>query len=238
MNLAAICFDATGTLIETAEPVGEVYHRVARKHGVDLPAWRLQDAFGRILRHAPARGLEGETPEARSASETRWWAERIRQTFQATDSTARFDDFPAFATCLFDHYRRPEAWRTRNGVREMLAQLHAGGWPMGITSNFDHRLAKVLQGLELKRFFKCTIIPSTCGAAKPDRRVFERASEELGLPLERLAYVGDDAPETLETIERLGIRVFDVRRIESWQSFADLLDTAATLRPKSGQGTR
>ena len=69
MSLAGLCFDATGTLIETAEPVGEVYRRVALQHGIDLPAWRLQDAFARVLRHAPERGTQGNDPEARRRSE-------------------------------------------------------------------------------------------------------------------------------------------------------------------------
>ena len=98
MTRHPICFDATGTLIELNEGVGEVYHRVALEHGVDLPAWRLEDAFLRILRRAPARGVEGETVAARRQGELDWWFERVRETFQATDSTACFSNFPTFAT--------------------------------------------------------------------------------------------------------------------------------------------
>jgi putative hydrolase of the HAD superfamily len=229
MRLAALGFDATGTLIETAEPVGEVYQRVASEHGVDLPAWRLDDAFRRILRRAPPRGLAGGTPEARAEGEIAWWVERIRQTFQATDSTARFADFPAFAAALFEHYRRAEAWRVRPGVPGMLAALRRRGWPLGIVSNFDHRLLEILQAIDLASHFDSVTLPIQCGVSKPDRGIFAAAAEALGCPIEELGYVGDDAPGILEAIRGLGLHVFDVRDIPSWDAFPDWLERTATL---------
>jgi putative hydrolase of the HAD superfamily len=233
-GLSALCFDAMGTLIETTEPVGEVYRRVALEFGVDLPAWRLEDAFRRILRHAPPRGLDGDTPAARCQAEVEWWHERIRQTFQATDSTVRFADFPAFAAALFDRYRQAGAWRVRPGVAEMLARLRARGWPLGLVSNFDHRLHFILQDLGIEEDFYFLGIPSTVGFAKPDRHVFESAASRLGQPISRLGYVGDDSPETLEAIARLGVRVFDAREIGSWADFTEQIAVPAKLRSASG----
>ena len=42
MKPGAICFDATGTLIETARPVGAVYHEMALAYGVDVMASTLR----------------------------------------------------------------------------------------------------------------------------------------------------------------------------------------------------
>jgi putative hydrolase of the HAD superfamily len=227
-----ICFDATGTLIELNEGVGEVYHRVALEHGIDLPAWRLEDAFLRILRRAPARGVEGETVAARRQSEVDWWFERVRETFQATDNTARFSDFPAFATALFDTYRSADAWRLRSGAARMLATLRDREWPMAVVSNFDHRLPKILEALDISSFFKLVVVPSNSGSAKPERAVFERVGRAFGTPLENLLYVGDDAKEVLDAIAALGLRVFDVRKIADLEDFPDLAATAATLPPR------
>lgn len=229
MSSPAICFDATGTLIEVRESVGAVYQRIARTYGVELPAWRLDDAFHRVLRHAPARGLEGDTLAARRANEIEWWFERIRQTIQATDSTARFDDFRAFAGTLFEAYRAASAWRPRAGVLETLAALEAQNCSMAVVSNFDHRLLDILEGLDLSRFFKVIVIPSECGAAKPQRRLFEIVAETLETPVDRLFYVGDDDPSVLDAITALGLRVFDLRRLSSLAALPDLAARAATL---------
>jgi len=237
VTLGTICFDATGTLIETAEGVGEVYGRVAREFDVDLPAWRLDDAFRRILLRAPARSADGASVEARRVAEKAWWFERIRETFQATDSTARFANFPAFAEALFELYRAPGAWRLRPRTLETLTAIHSAGLPMTIVSNFDHRLPEILEILDISSFFEFVSIPSVTGRAKPDRFVFEAVLAELSLPpktLEELLYVGDDSTETLQAIEELGLQVIDIHQLEESESLADRVLRAATLPPQHG----
>jgi putative hydrolase of the HAD superfamily len=229
----AICFDATGTLIEMTEGVGEVYHRVALEHGIDLPAWRLEDAFRRVLRHAPPRGIDGDTIAARERSEVDWWSERIRQTIQATDSSVRFEDFHAFAAALFDVYRAPERWRCRAGVARSLLALRDQNCSMAIVSNFDHRLPEILEGLDIARFFDAIVTPAQVGSSKPDRAIFEAVAKTLDRPIEQLYYVGDDAPEVLEAIGELGLRVFDIREIDDLEALANPALTAATLLPRT-----
>ena len=236
MTPTALCFDATGTLIETTENVGEVYHRVALEHGVDLPAWRLDDAFRRILRRAPPRGTDGDCFETRCRRELEWWFERIRETFQATDSTARFEDFPAFASALFERYRAPGAWQLRPGSIEMLTRFRAHGYPLCIVSNFDHRLPEILGILDLSSFFELVVIPVDSGRAKPDRAVFEIVSQHLSMPLDSLGYIGDDSKKTLRAIEDLGLQVVDLREIDHLESLPDRFETRATLRPRRDRG--
>lgn len=234
MTIRAVCFDATGTLIEIAESVGTVYHRAALEQGVKLAAWRLDDAFARVLRHPPSlaeASVSGANRAQREAAEIAWWGDRVRQTFQATDSTVEFADPKAFAGSLFELYRRPESWRVRAGARELLAGLRRAGLRLGLASNFDHRLPEILKGLDLIGFFEQIEIPSLNGFAKPDPRVFETLARTFGTRLEEIAYVGDDAAPVLEAIGRLGLRVFDVRRVTNLVDLADALQ--ADLRTGS-----
>lgn len=226
MTIRGVCFDATGTLFETRESVGAVYSRAAAAAGIKLPAWRLDDAFRRVLRHGPGLGeasAGASTRAEREAAERAWWRDRVRQTFQATDSTVRFADPEALWTGLFDHYRRADAWQLRTGVLPLLERLRREGYPLGLASNFDHRLPEILEALGLHGFFAARSIPSTSGRSKPDRGVFEALAEGLGLPLDELAYVGDDAPEVLAAIAAHGLRVFDVRTLPDLAELADLL---------------
>ncbi len=226
MTIRAVCFDATGTLIEVAESVGTVYSRAAQAAGIKLPAWRLDDAFARVLRHAPSLASVGAAAASRAereAAEIAWWCERVRQTFQATDSTVEFADPKAFALTLFETYRSAEAWRARPGARELLVALRAEGFGLGLASHFDHRLPKLLEDLALIEFFSAIEIPSLHGRAKPDRSVFEALARALGARLDELAYVGDDAPEVLEAIRVLGLLVIDVRQVAALPEIADRL---------------
>jgi len=233
MRMRALCLDATGTLIETAEPVGEVYRRHALAQGVDLPAWRIEDAFRRILAQAPPRGLEGESPAARRQAELHWWQERVRQTFQATDSTARFPDLEAFSRSLFEFYRQGAAWRVRPGIRAMLETLRARGLPMAVASNFDHRLTTILQEIDLIEFFRFISIPFESGLRKPDPRLFEQLAGRFEVRLGELGYLGDDPPEVLAAIARLGPVVYDIREIDEPSRLPDLLVATATFLPRA-----
>ena len=227
---APLVFDATGTLFEAVASVGEVYHDVARDFGVDLPAWRLDDAFARIMKNAPTRGTDGDSREARCTAEFQWWSEIIRQTFQATDSTARFDDFRAFAKALFETYRSGDAWRLRPGILSLLETLDQENRRLAIASNFDHRLPDVLEALKIKHFFKSITLPSDLGHAKPDRAIFEHAARTLGAEVNQLVYIGDDAADRLETIAGYGIDVIDIRALENPAELADQLITTASLK--------
>lgn len=216
MTIRAVCFDATGTLIEPWESVGTVYARAALAQGIKLPAWRLDDAFVRVLRGSPplaGAGVCGASRAEREAAELAWWLERVRQVFQATDSTVEFPDPKGFARALFETWRGADVWRVRAGARELLAVLEAAGLRLGLASHFDHRLPEILESLDLLRFFEILEIPSRHGRAKPDRAVFEAVAEALGASLDELAYVGDDAPEVLAAIEALGLRIFDVHAL-------------------------
>lgn len=228
---AAIVFDATGTLIEATAPIGETYHRVALAHGVDLPAWRLEDAFHRVLALAPPRGVDGGDVAAREVGERAWWTEIIRQTFQATDSTARFEDFTRFADALFETYRARDAWRLRPGVADLLADLRVDGLRLAIASNFDHRLPSILEHLEIETFFEAIALPSEVGARKPDPAVFRWLAERLAVAIEDLRYVGDDAPEVLDAIRLAGPAVADVRVLGRPVDWKPWLVAPTTKRP-------
>lgn len=236
MTRPGLCLDAMGTLIEMTRPVGEVYHDVARAFGVDLPAWRLEDAFQRVLRRAPPREALGSTRAERCDRELEWWSERVRQTFQATDSTARFEDLPGFARALFDTYRQASLWRARPEVVPTLRRLHREGMPMAVLSNFDHRLPEILESIGLITFFEDVLIPSECGLHKPSSALFELASDRLGVPLEALVYVGDDSPEILAAISDLGVRVIDVDQLAGFARLPDRIALPATLPAEPPDG--
>lgn len=226
MTIRAVCFDATGTLIELRETVGTVYSRAARAVGIALPAWRLDDAFARVLqRSSPlAQASTASASRAeREAAEIAWWGERVRQTFQATDSTVQFADPKAFARSLFEHYRGADAWRVRPGAVALLKRLRAQGLRLGLASNFDHRLPDLLEALDLKDDFDRITIPIDGLGNKPDRGLFEALAEALGVRLDELAYVGDDAQAVLAAIAAHGIHVVDARDLPDLGAVADRL---------------
>jgi putative hydrolase of the HAD superfamily len=231
--LRGVLFDAAGTLMELRETVGETYARVAARHGVRLPAWRLDDAFTRVLRAAPARVFPGASLAEAARRERAAWREIVRATFRAADQGARFEPQPdrdAFDACfdaLWDHYAEPAAWRAREGAGAALDALADRGLALGVVSNFDQRLPAVLAGLGLAARLQAIVLPAHAAAAKPDRRIFAHALAALGLAAPAALYVGDDAEHDLAGALAAGLCALDVNRLVSLRELPDRIAEAA-----------
>ncbi len=221
IELRAVLFDAAGTLIELRESVGTSYARFAEDHGVTLPAWRLDDAFHRVIRHAPPRVYPGASAEEIVREEIAWWRAIVRSTFLAADSTVKFPDFDAFYAPLFDYFSTAQAWDVRAGVPAALGRLREHGFAIGVVSNFDHRLPKILQALELEPLLDLVVIPADCGFEKPDAGIFDFACERLGIASVHVAYVGDDREKDGAAAQHAGLTSFIV---EDFDSFGALVD--------------
>jgi len=213
VRYAAVLFDAAGTLIAPAEPVGETYSRLAREHGVALSAARIDDAFRRVFASAPANVHPGEARERAAELERAWWRARVRETFLAADGSARFRDFDAYFGALWGHFARGAAWRARPGASEALRILRNGGRHLALVSNFDQRLRPILRELALHDFFEQILIPVDCGAAKPSREIFDACLERLGLPASACIYVGDHARLDVEASHAAGLTPIDVAEL-------------------------
>ena len=226
----AALFDAAGTLIELAEPVGETYARVARAHGVEIPAWRLGEAFRRVLRAAEPLCFPHLDPEALRAREREAWHEIVRQTFRAADTAAaaRLRDERACAETLFDHYAAGAAWRCRPGAAEALAALRASGWRLAVLSNFDDRLRGILAALGLAQRLDAVYLPSDLGSAKPAAEAFHAALEAMEVPPGRAVFVGDDPDLDLAAARAAGLVAVDVRPLAT---LADLPQRIEELLP-------
>jgi putative hydrolase of the HAD superfamily len=209
-DLRAVLFDAAGTLIELSEPVGETYSRLARDFGVDLPAWRVEDAFARILSQAPPRVLGGLPLDEIERREREWWRDVVRSTFLATDSSARFSDFEGYFDALYARFSEPSSWRCRPGCISALRALRDHGLALGVVSNFDRRLPGLLAGLELAPLLDVVVLPSDAGAEKPDPRIFALALRQLGITAEQAVFVGNSHSHDLAGARSAGMRAIDV----------------------------
>ena len=210
--LRAVLFDATGTLIELAEPVGETYARVAAAHGAPISAWRLGDAFQRVLRSASPLDY-ARAPEPLLTAERAWWRDLVRQVFLAADSAVRVGDFDACFEDLWRHFGSGTAWRPRGGAPQALAALRSAGLATAVVSNFDGRLRGVLADLGLAPLLDLVLLASDARAAKPDPALLRAALERLGCAPGEAALAGDDPARDLEPARRLGLVAVDVRSL-------------------------
>jgi len=188
--IRAITFDAAGTLIRVAEPVGETYARIARDMGASLHPQALEAAFRDVFPAMPAMAFPELEAHALAEAERAWWRQLVERVVrQAGGVVAELD---RYFDALYSHYASGAAWRAYTETHRVLESLRARGLRVGVVSNFDSRLAPILRELEIERLADTVIYSTGCGAAKPDERIFHHALDALGATPECSLHVGDN----------------------------------------------
>jgi putative hydrolase of the HAD superfamily len=222
-GVKAVFFDAGGTLIHTARPVGHYYALMAKHYGVDVNAEALQAGFKQAwAKMKPRDPMAG----ARVMDDRVWWAELVRESWLAAGSPLA-DDFP------FEHYfeevyqlfARNEVWRIFPDALLALEKLREKGVRCGILSNWDRRLRLILQGLELKHFFEHIIISSEIGVEKPHPDIFKHAEKTFGISPSEALLLGDDEEFDGQGGRAAGWQVELIHR-----PLNDLVDSLAKLK--------
>ena len=188
MILAAF-FDAAGTLFQPREPVGRTYARLARQFGLDASEDTVAASFRRAFGAAPGLAFgPGHAPGELRRLEREWWRRRVGETFAPMGAWSGFD---AYFDALFAHFADPDSWIADLEAAPMLQRLKNDGLKLGVISNFDYRLYRILDGLDLTRYFDSITISSEAGYAKPRREVYQAALSRAGAPPHEAMHIGD-----------------------------------------------
>jgi putative hydrolase of the HAD superfamily len=94
------------------------------------------------------------------------------------------------------------------GARETLEVLAQRGYRLGVVSNADGRVRRLLEDAGLATHLEIILDSAHVGVEKPDPRIFLAATEDLGLPPSSCAYIGD-----VYEIDILGARSAGLRAI-------------------------
>ncbi|MFQ3671611.1 MAG: HAD-IA family hydrolase [Verrucomicrobiia bacterium] len=177
-----IFFDAAGTIIRLGRPVGETYAEVARHYGASVSAEEAERGFRQAWQDLGRAG--GRFARA-------WWREVVWRSLPAEVREAPFP-FEDYFEEVFEVFARPEVWRVYPEVEGVLARLEEMGVRRAVLSNWDGRLRRILEGLELAQWFEWIGVSEELGAAKPDEAVFRAAEAAVGVDGGRIWLVGDD----------------------------------------------
>ena len=213
MPLQTLFFDAAGTLIRPAEPVGNTYAQSALRHGIVSEPEAIMQAFRMARKETPAPLHPAGSPPA--DDDRGWWRALVGDVFGRVLgrplAERTLDDL--FSE-LYLHYAQPEAWSVFDDVLPVLEDLSCDHRLL-VLSNFDRRLRNILSGHDLLRFFAEVIISSEVGAAKPHPRMFQAALAVGGCIPQESLHIGDDLKCDLAGAQSCGIHAFHVKRPEN-----------------------
>lgn len=204
----AIFFDVGDTLVHVHPSVGEVYSRLARRHGAKAePAvvqGRFEAAWSSMVAAVP-RGANRY--RVFPGGETGWWREVVRRSFEGVG----FDPEPHFQE-FFDAFSGGQAWRPYPEAAAVLADLAARGLLLGVISNWDSRLPALLEALGLHRYFSTIVYSAAEDVEKPAAEIFRRAACRSGVEPARALHVGDRLEEDYRGARAAGMRALLVDR--------------------------
>jgi putative hydrolase of the HAD superfamily len=206
-GVAAVFFDAVGTLLHPEPSAADVYAAAGRRFGSRLGpapvAARFRAAFRRQEERDRAGGLR--TGEAREVA--RWRAIVGEVLDDVADPEACFQ-------ALYAHFARADAWRCDLEAEVTLRDLAARGYRLGVASNFDERLRGLVAALPALRPVRHVVISSEVGWRKPAPAFFEEMCRQAGLPAAQVLLVGDDVVNDYQGARAAGLHalLLDPRR--------------------------
>jgi putative hydrolase of the HAD superfamily len=206
--IRAVLFDAGGTLIRVRGSVGAVYAGVAAGHGVEVDADEIEARFRAAFAQMPPLCFPAEADAELPQLERNWWKQLVRDVFAGVD----VPDFDAYFNELFDYFADPQSWELYGDVRSALEALEGRGVRMGVVSNFDFRLQRILEGKGIAPFFDAIVLSARSGYAKPDPLIFRAAVEKLAASTSEALHVGDSEEEDVRGAEAAGLRALLVVR--------------------------
>lgn len=194
----AIFFDAVGTVLFPSPDASAVYVEVARRHGFTLDPAAVRKRLWARFRIEDATDRECGWATSESREEARWRAIVFAAVDGATDDL--FHE-------LYEHFAQPHAWTVPPPAAECVARLHARGVKLGLASNYDSRLATVVDGTPVLHPLRDRlVISSLVGWRKPARQFFDVVTQVAGCEAADILFVGDDPENDLAGATDAGMR--------------------------------
>ena len=163
--------------------VGEVQERIA-PHLVELV-----DEAG--LEHGPTLSMEASR---------RFWTftyTRFLAELGITDT-----DMPMH---LYETFSDPSSYRLYDDVRPAFDALEDAGYRLGLISNFDTWLQKMLVEMEVGHVFDTAVISGIEGIEKPDPAIYQLAVERAGVDPANAVHIGDSPVMDMEPARIAGL---------------------------------
>jgi len=204
--LDAVLFDAGHTLIRPRGAVEEIYARHAAAAGREVadlvPQIRLH--FRALFAEARAKMARGEDGFWFSDEADRALWRRICLGV-AERVPGLTDDPEGWFEEVYEQFGQPETWEVFEDVERTIAALQQMGVRVAVVSNWDSRLERILDGLDLGGRLSAVVISAAVGTRKPGEQIFQIALDELGVEPGRALMVGDSVIDDVDGAQRAGL---------------------------------
>ncbi len=207
-----IYLDAFGTLFGVKSSVGELYSELASSGGISTDPKAVNRAFYQSFAASERLAFPDAEAAAIPELEFQWWRAIVANTFERVGALEKFEDFDAFYAGLYSYFETAAPWQVYDDTLNSLQRWQAMNIQLGVISNFDSRLYRVLNVLGLAGYFQSVTISTEVGAAKPSAKIFQTALAKHDCVAQQAWHIGDSEVEDYAGAQSVGIRAILIAR--------------------------
>ena len=237
MRYPVVLFDIGDTLISPRGSYGAIYHRVLGDLGLGFSLEQLERCLPETAEEM-TRSIPPGTDRFSffPGGEAEYWKRfswGVYRKLAGTPVEARLGR--TMMDRLAEAFLLPEAWVVYDDVEPVLGELRRDGFRLGVVSNWDSRLPRLLENLGLAAFFETIGVSHLERIEKPDPLLFHRVLDRLGARPDQALHVGNLPDVDIDGARAAGIDgLLRDRSGTNEDAVVDLLDLPRLAREGGG----
>ena len=207
-NVSTVLFDLDGTLRLSDPPSIDTFHQYAHELGIPLDSERQRDARRWVSAYwaNSTELLEDIESFGNHPENGAFWTNHARKHLLNLGGTTEQAEAlaPRITQYMLDRYE-PKGI-VAEGALDVLDNLRANGYRMGVVSNRQAPIGDEITVLGLGSYFEITLAAGEVELWKPDPRLLEHAAGLMGITCEGTLYVGDNYHADVIAAEAAGMQ--------------------------------
>jgi putative hydrolase of the HAD superfamily len=207
--IEVVFFDAGETILHPHPSFAELFAATCQQHRIEIEPADVARAQERLAPHLLEIGDESgiQNPSLSPDASFRFWTYLYRRLLQELGLDK------SLATELYQVFSDSRSYKLFDDVKPALEKLEDVGLRLGLISNFEGWLEKLLVELEIGHVFDVSVISGVEGVEKPDPRIYELALQKAGVEASRSVHVGDSVRFDIEPARSAGMNVVLLDRV-------------------------
>jgi putative hydrolase of the HAD superfamily len=200
----AVFFDAGETLVYPHPSFAELFTEVLRTEGVVVDPAMVQEVVSAYSQKFTETVQSGEAHLwSTSPERSRAFWDGVYRGFLSEVGVS--DHHDRLVDRLYTTFTDLASYRLHPDVIPTVDRLREAGVSLGVISNFEEWLERLLETLGVTGYFPVRVISGVEGVEKPDPEIFRIALERGGVAAEESVYVGDHPFFDIEAAEEVGM---------------------------------
>lgn len=218
MSVEIVFFDAGETLLRPHPSFAELFARTCKEYGVNVEPEEVAQIRSRLAPHLLELAEESgvDKPSLLPERSFDFWGYVYRR-FLAERGIV--DE--GLVRRLFEVFSDIQSYKLFEDSLPALIELRERGYRLGLISNFEGWLEKLLIELEVGHLFDVTVISAVEGIEKPDPAIYHLGLERAGVAPGDAVHVGDSPVNDAFPAAEVGITPILLDRMDAYGHLED-----------------